>query len=66
MVDPAAEPHEIEVLVRLAGSGSFGSRVIAALVRRIVELQDTAGEDELLGMVAQVEALLRPDAQDSH
>ena len=66
MVDAAAEPPEIEVLIRHADSGAFGPRVIAALVRRILELQDTADEEELLGMVAQVEALLRAEIRESH
>jgi hypothetical protein len=64
MVDLAAEPHEIEVMVRLARSGPLGSRVIAALMRRIVELQDHQPEEDLLAVVAQVEALLR-DAHGS-
>ena len=53
-----ADPDEIEAFLRLAQSGSFGARVVAALMRRIVELQETASEPELLAMVAQVEALL--------
>jgi hypothetical protein len=61
MVDLAAEPQEIEVMVRLARSGPLGSRVIAALMRRIVELQDHQPEEELLAVVAQVEALLRDE-----
>jgi hypothetical protein len=61
MAGAAAEPQEIEVMVRLARSGPLGSRLIAALVRRILELQDQASEEELLAMVAQVEALLRPE-----
>jgi hypothetical protein len=59
MVDLAAGPQEIEVMVRLARSGPLGSRVIAALMRRIVELQDQTPEEDLLAVVAQVEALLR-------
>jgi len=66
MIDAAAEPDEIEILIRLALSGSFGSRVIAVLVRRILELQDDADEAELLEMVAQVEALLRAAPRESH
>lgn len=56
------ESGEIEALLRLAQSGSFGSRVIGALVRRILEIQDHVEEHELLAMVAQVEALLRSGA----
>lgn len=66
MIEPVTEPHEIEILIKLAGSGSFGSRVIAALVRRILEIQDAADEEELLSIVAQVEALLRIEAGDAH
>jgi hypothetical protein len=66
MVDAAAGPPEIEVMLRLALRGPLGSRVIAALVRRILELQDQAGEEELLAMVAHVEALLRGEALDPH
>ncbi|MDB5495321.1 MAG: hypothetical protein JWP86_2658, partial [Phenylobacterium sp.] len=38
MIDAVpAGPHDIEALMKLAQSGSDGSRVITALVRRIVE-----------------------------
>jgi len=58
-----ADPDELEALLRLAQSGSFGAGVVSALVRRILELQDTASEPELLAVVAQVEALLRGISQ---
>lgn len=57
-----ADP-DFEALLRLAQSGSFGARVVAALMRRILELQDKASEAELLAIVAQVEALLRGISQ---
>ncbi|HEV2530407.1 hypothetical protein [Phenylobacterium sp.] len=63
---PAAEPEAIAELIRLAAAGSFGSRVIVALVRRIVELQDHASEDELLSLIAQVDALLRDEGPTPH
>ena len=66
MIDDAAAPHEIEVLIRLAGRGSFGSRVIAALIRRILELQDESDEEGLLRMVAEVEALLHCEGRSAH
>jgi len=66
MGETAPDPQEVEVLMRLARSGPLGARVIAALVRRIVELQDDTDEDELLGMVAEVEALLRSGPPDSN
>ena len=67
MIDAVpAGPHDIEALVKLAQSGSDGSRVITALVRRIVEIQGEADEEELLSMVAYVEALLRGEALDAH
>lgn len=56
------EAHDIEVLLRLAQSGSFGARIVTALMRRIIEIQDHADETELLAIVAQIEALLRPGA----
>lgn len=52
-------PHEVEALIRLVRGGSDRSRILAALIRRILELQDGAAEDRLLGMVSYVEALLR-------
>lgn len=52
-------PHEVEALVRLVRGGSDGSRVLAALIRRILQLQDGAEEERLLGIVSYVEALLR-------
>jgi len=61
-----AEPQEIEALLRLAHSGSDGSRVIAALVRRIVEIQGETDEEDLLRMIAYVEALLRGEARSAH
>jgi hypothetical protein len=57
-----AEPQEIEALLRLAQSGSDGSRVITALVRRIVEIQGETDEEDLLKMIAYVEALLLGEA----
>lgn len=67
MIDAApAGPRDIEPLAKLAQSGSDGSRVITALVRRIVEIQGEADEEQLLSMVAYVEALLRGEALDAH
>lgn len=54
-----APPHEVEALVRLARGGSDRSRILAALIRRILELQDGTDEERLIGMVSYVEALLR-------
>jgi hypothetical protein len=61
MAEAPVGPQEIEVMMRLARSGPLGARVIAALVRRILELQEQAGEEELLVVVAHVEALLRAE-----
>jgi hypothetical protein len=55
----AGDPDDIEVLLTLARSGPLGAQVLLALIRRIVEAQDSAEEAELLAMVAEVEALLR-------
>lgn len=62
-LDPAqtggAPPHEVEALVRLARGGSDRSRILAALIRRILQIQDGTDEERLIGMVSYVEALLR-------
>lgn len=55
---PLLPPHEIETLLRLAQTSSDRSRILVALVRRILALQDEADEAEILGMVAYVEALV--------
>ena len=55
----ATPPQDLEVFARLARSGSLGARVVAALLRRILEIQDEAEEAEVLALVARVEALLR-------
>lgn len=63
---PVLPPHEIETFLTLARASSDRSRVIAVLVRRILEIQDDAGEEQLLAMVAYVEALLRGEAALAH
>jgi hypothetical protein len=59
---PIDPPEGVEELIRLATTSAFGSRVIAALLRRILELQDDASEDELMNLIAEVERKLA--AQD--
>lgn len=63
---PRLPPHEIEALLKLAQSGSDRARIIVALVRRILSLQDDAGEAELLGMVSYVEALVNGETHAVH
>jgi acyl-homoserine lactone synthase len=63
---PNLPPHEIEVLLALAQSRTDHSRVIVALVRRILAIQAQTDDEHLLGMVAYVEALLRGETQRAH
>jgi len=63
---PVDPPEGVEELIRLAATSAFGSRVIATLLRRILELQDHASEDELLGLIAEVEQLLRAEDPTPH
>jgi hypothetical protein len=63
---PADRPEAVEELIRLAAASPFGSRVIATLLRRILELQDDASEDELLSLIARVEQLLRAEDPTPH
>lgn len=56
--------HEVEALVVLCDRERWS--IIEALVRRILEVQETAGEAELLAMIAYVEALLVADARRPH
>jgi N-acyl-L-homoserine lactone synthetase len=63
---PQLPPQEIEALLRLAHSGADRSRIIVALVRRILEVQDQAEESELLGMVSYVEALVNGEVHARH
>jgi len=55
---PKIPPHEIEALIRLARSESQPARIVVALVRRLAALQDEMDEEQLLGMVSYVGALL--------
>ncbi|THD77076.1 MAG: hypothetical protein E7812_14055 [Phenylobacterium sp.] len=59
---PPLPPHAIDDLLLLASSGTDGSRVILALIRRIVEIQDQASEEQLVRLVDEVGALLRREA----
>lgn len=54
----AAEPDEIEILLQLARSSDEGARIVGALMRRILEIQEEASEAELLAIVSQVSSLL--------
>jgi len=58
---PDDPPEAVEDLIRLAAASPFGSRVIATLLRRILELQDDASEEELLSLVARLEQALRAE-----
>jgi len=60
---PKLPPQEIEALIRLAQTDSQQSRILVALVRRVVALQDEVDEEQLLGMVSYVEALLGSGAE---
>jgi hypothetical protein len=51
-------PQDSDALFGLAGRGVEGSRVVQALIRRIVEIQDVASEAELLALVSQVRELM--------
>lgn len=63
---PQLPPHEIEALLQLGRSGADRSRVVVALVRRILEIQDRADEDQLMGMVSYVETLLTSEGAVAH
>lgn len=63
---PQLPPHEIEALLQLGRSGTDRSRVVVALVRRILEIQDRTDEDELMGMVSYVETLLTREGVAAH
>jgi hypothetical protein len=62
-VRPAVRPRipttEIETLLQLSRCGGERSRVVLALVRRIVEIQDSVSETEIVQLVEEVGALLR-------
>ena len=71
-LDPARAPvrlppHEIETLLQVGQTSRDRSRFIVSVVKRIVEMQDEMGEEELLGIVSYVEKiaggedLLRPN-----
>lgn len=62
--DSAPGSDDIEALVRLAQDKRFAARVVAVLIRRIVEIQDSAGEAEILALIAEVEALLAEQAAE--
>jgi len=49
---PPLPPQEIEALLTSSAGGQDRERIIVALVKRIVELQDQTSEEELLGMVS--------------
>lgn len=61
-----APPHEVEALVRLARGDTDRSRILGALIRRILEIQDGMEEERLIGMVSYVEALLRESSGRLH
>ncbi|HEX3701527.1 MAG TPA: acyl-homoserine-lactone synthase [Phenylobacterium sp.] len=63
---PQLPPHEIEALLLLGRGGADRARIIVALVRRILEIQDHADEEQLIGMVAYVDALLHGEAAAAH
>ena len=52
--------HDVDTLLQLARGGADRSRVILALVRRLVEIQDEASEAEMIRLVDEVAALLLP------
>lgn len=54
---PPIPPQDIEALLASAAGAQDRQRIIVALVKRIVELQDHTSEDELLGMVSYVQQL---------
>jgi acyl-homoserine lactone synthase len=55
---PQMPPQEIEALLRLAQCDGQHSRILVALVRRVVALQDQVDEEHLLGVVSYVQTLL--------
>lgn len=69
-IDPACAPilppQEIEALLAIGRTGLDNCRVMLALVRRILAIQQDADEEQLLGMVAYVEALLRGEERRPH
>jgi acyl-homoserine lactone synthase len=55
---PQLPPHEIEALIRFAQAGGEPARVLVALVRRLVALQDDVEEETLLDLVSYVETVV--------
>ena len=55
---PKLPPQEIESLVRLGASPRDQNRVIVALVKRVVDAQDTVEEEALLSMIDYVQTLV--------